>query len=242
MFKKPKLQSSSSAKEDPNVSQTLRQSDLPSLDAVVADLTVKLNVQDNVADLVLVSMAFLPEQMTPVFQSTYKPISAAGTTQQIKHLAKMLAVYLNESGVLQFSSGLNQPDSSKIVVTIDDLDNDDDMDNDDNDFGDENHKSMIKVEKIDPFDDSMSDSKIKLQPMTLGTPVLVKPSVNQLPANLSKKSSSNKGFKLGEITSKNSSQFNTQSLEELFNKTYNRILESEGLIFNFFKYLILFFY
>lgn len=39
-------------------------------------------------------MVTLPDQMPAAFQSTYTPIAAAGTSAQIRHLARLLAVQL----------------------------------------------------------------------------------------------------------------------------------------------------
>uniref|UniRef100_A0A914WJ65 Symplekin/Pta1 N-terminal domain-containing protein n=1 Tax=Plectus sambesii TaxID=2011161 RepID=A0A914WJ65_9BILA len=53
----------------------------------------------NVADLVLVSMAMLPDEMPPNFQSSYTPIAAAGTEAQIRHLSRMMATQFTAQGV-----------------------------------------------------------------------------------------------------------------------------------------------
>jgi hypothetical protein len=53
-------------------------STLPSFESVVEELTPKLSVLENVVDLVMVSMAYLPDQMPIAFINGYKPISAAG--------------------------------------------------------------------------------------------------------------------------------------------------------------------
>ncbi|XP_067941603.1 symplekin-like [Watersipora subatra] len=53
----------------------------------------------NVADLVLLSMVMLPDEMPAHFQSTYTPIAAAGTPGQIKHISRLLAVQLTSAGL-----------------------------------------------------------------------------------------------------------------------------------------------
>lgn len=53
-------------------------SSLPSFESVVEELTPKLTVLENVVDLVMVSMAYLPDQMPAAFVNGYRPISAAG--------------------------------------------------------------------------------------------------------------------------------------------------------------------
>ncbi|TPP55901.1 Symplekin [Fasciola gigantica] len=67
--------------------------ELPSIDLVTTQLVPRLTTA-NVADLVLLSMVTLPDQMPAAFQSTYTPIAAAGTSAQIRHLARLLAVQL----------------------------------------------------------------------------------------------------------------------------------------------------
>uniref|UniRef100_A0A915PBS0 Symplekin n=1 Tax=Setaria digitata TaxID=48799 RepID=A0A915PBS0_9BILA len=47
-----------------------------------------------VANLVLMSIAKLPDEMPAAFQSLYTPISAAGTESQIRHLSRMIATQL----------------------------------------------------------------------------------------------------------------------------------------------------
>ncbi|OON19725.1 hypothetical protein X801_04407, partial [Opisthorchis viverrini] len=69
------------------------QAELPSVDFVTNRLVPRLTTA-NVADLVLLSMVTLPDQMPAAFQSTYTPIAAAGTSAQIRHLARLLAVQL----------------------------------------------------------------------------------------------------------------------------------------------------
>lgn len=66
------------------------------VDVTADDLIHRLTPQ-NVANLVLVSMTVLPDQMPPSFQSTYTPIAAAGTPVQIRHLARLLAAQLTNA-------------------------------------------------------------------------------------------------------------------------------------------------
>ncbi|CAH8436037.1 unnamed protein product [Heterobilharzia americana] len=67
---------------------------MPEVDLITSRIVPKLTTA-NVADLVLLSMVTLPDQMPASFHSTYTPIAAAGTSAQIRHLARMLAVQLN---------------------------------------------------------------------------------------------------------------------------------------------------
>lgn len=67
------------------------------IDATVEDLVPKFS-HVNVADLVLVSMLNLPDDMPANFQSTYTPIAAAGTEPQVRHIARLLATQLVLAG------------------------------------------------------------------------------------------------------------------------------------------------
>ena len=194
---------------------------LPSFESVAEELMHKLSVQENVADLVMVSMAFLPDQMPSEFQSCYRPISAAGTSVQIKTLARMLTVQLNEAGLLSY----NETIPSKLIITIDDLDNDDDLDNEENEFGNSNSKLPlnIKAEKFEPKLEPMDMKPLKSLPRhnsnTVATPT--KPLVPR-------KASHSKVFRLSEVTANVAAGLTSQSLDEMLFKTYNRILNSEG--------------
>ena len=103
MSKKPKV--------NPNITnQQVEQK--PSLDSIIEDFVLKLNVQENVADLVMVTMAFLPEQVPAEFFSSYKPISDAGSLQQKRNLSKMLAMQISEAGLLSFTTTTTTATSS----------------------------------------------------------------------------------------------------------------------------------
>jgi hypothetical protein len=210
----------------------------PTLESVIDEFVPKLNVQENVADLVMVTMAFLPEQVPPGFLSAYKPISDAGSLQQKRNLSKMIAILLNEAGLLSFSNVTpnNEPNSVKDLKTIniDDFDNDDE-DNDDNEMNDQVKSSkminQIKSEKKEVHEKSENNSetakKFSRQQSTPLTPLAIRP-----PANLQSlvpKKEITKTFKLSDVTSNSNSQFNLQSLEELLYKTYTRILGSERM-------------
>jgi hypothetical protein len=192
---------------------------LPSFESVVEDLVVKLNVQENVADLVMVSMAYLPEQMPLHFYNSFKPISAAGTPHQIKSLAQMLTFQLSEAGLLNF----NETIATKLIVTIDDLDNECDLDNEEN----EPTESVAKAEKFEAIELKPMASKLQRHVSTAGggggsTPA--KPSLEALV----RKNSSHKQFKLSEVTGSRMAEFSEKNVNELLFKTYNRILNSEG--------------
>uniref|UniRef100_A0A7N8Y782 Symplekin n=1 Tax=Mastacembelus armatus TaxID=205130 RepID=A0A7N8Y782_9TELE len=67
------------------------------------DLTAKflhpLLTPENVANLVLISMVYLPDIMPASFQATYTPVESAGTDAQIKHLARLMATQMTAAGI-----------------------------------------------------------------------------------------------------------------------------------------------
>jgi hypothetical protein len=236
-LKKPKIQPSSanlaSKLQDPSSlgkqQANSGQLDLSNFDEVADDFARKLTVKENIADLVIVSMAYLPEQMPAEFLRSYKPISDAGTNQQIKNLAQLLTVLLNDLGVLQLKNVVkNEASKSNRDVMIDDLDNDDDMDENDADFnGDSKQKLMrIKSEKMDTLEgDPLNTSSNLKMGKTPSTPIKPLPNLQSILPRCT-----NKTFKLGEVTANSASQFTTESLEELLFKTHNRILGADGIL------------
>ncbi|KAK4296500.1 hypothetical protein Pmani_031010 [Petrolisthes manimaculis] len=54
---------------------------------------------EKVSNLVMVTMLNLPEEMPAVFSAGYSPITAAGTTKQIQHVARLLSSQLTAAGV-----------------------------------------------------------------------------------------------------------------------------------------------
>ncbi|XP_054855907.1 symplekin [Eublepharis macularius] len=75
--------------------QTSTQSDTD----ITADFLQPLLTPDNVANLVLISMVYLPENMPASFQATYTPVESAGTEVQIKHLARLMATQMTAAGL-----------------------------------------------------------------------------------------------------------------------------------------------
>lgn len=220
------------SKINPTPNQLQSTSNKPSLESIVDEFVTKLNVQENVADLVMVTMAFLPEQVPPGFLNAYKPISDAGSLQQKRNLSKMIALLLNEAGLLSLgnTSSSNEHGNNKESknITIDDLDNDDE-DNDENELNTSKIINPIKSEKKEFQEknehNADSSGKLSRQQSTPLTPLTIKP-----PANLQSlvhKKEITKSFKLSDVTSNSKDHFNLQSIEELLYKSYTRILGSE---------------
>ncbi|KAM8793978.1 LOW QUALITY PROTEIN: symplekin [Eudromia elegans] len=66
---------------------------------VTAEFLQPLLSPENVANLVLISMVYLPEAMPASFQATYTPVESAGTEAQIKHLARLMATQMTAAGL-----------------------------------------------------------------------------------------------------------------------------------------------
>ncbi|XP_073177491.1 symplekin isoform X2 [Lepidochelys kempii] len=66
---------------------------------ITAEFLQPLLTPDNVANLVLISMVYLPDTMPASFQATYTPVESAGTDAQIKHLARLMATQMTAAGL-----------------------------------------------------------------------------------------------------------------------------------------------
>ncbi|XP_032870398.1 symplekin [Amblyraja radiata] len=66
---------------------------------VSAQYLMPLLSPENVANLVLISMVYLPDVMPASFQATYTPVESAGTDAQIKHLARLMATQMTSAGL-----------------------------------------------------------------------------------------------------------------------------------------------
>ncbi|XP_068945163.1 LOW QUALITY PROTEIN: symplekin [Petaurus breviceps papuanus] len=77
---------------------------------ITAEFLQPLLTPDNVANLVLISMVYLPEVMPASFQAIYTPVESAGTDAQIKHLARLMATQMTAAGL---GPGVEQTKHSK---------------------------------------------------------------------------------------------------------------------------------
>uniref|UniRef100_K7GAF4 Symplekin scaffold protein n=1 Tax=Pelodiscus sinensis TaxID=13735 RepID=K7GAF4_PELSI len=66
---------------------------------ITAEFLQPLLTPDNVANLVLISMVYLPDTMPASFQATYTPVESAGTEAQIKHLSRLMATQMTAAGL-----------------------------------------------------------------------------------------------------------------------------------------------
>ncbi|XP_035313665.1 symplekin isoform X1 [Cricetulus griseus] len=86
---------------------------------ITAEFLQPLLTPDNVANLVLISMVYLPETMPASFQAIYTPVESAGTEAQIKHLARLMATQMTAAGlgpgVEQTKQCKEEPKEEKVV-------------------------------------------------------------------------------------------------------------------------------
>ncbi|XP_008293304.1 symplekin [Stegastes partitus] len=108
-------------KEEPAPTSVPKPAAVPVTQSAI-DLTAEflrpLLSPENVANLVLISMVYLPDVMPASFQATYTPVESAGTDAQIKHLARLMATQMTAAGI---GPGLEQCKARE-----DDLGKDDD--------------------------------------------------------------------------------------------------------------------
>ncbi|XP_030199121.1 symplekin [Gadus morhua] len=98
----PALMEDDEEKEEPAAMSVSKPSPAPAAQTAI-DLTAHflhplLNAE-NVANLVLISMVYLPDVMPASFQATYTPVESAGTDAQIKHLARLMATQMTAAGI-----------------------------------------------------------------------------------------------------------------------------------------------
>lgn len=72
-----------------------------------------LLIPQNVTDLVLISMVSLPDTIPSHFQSSFTPISAAGTPQQIEHVGRLLASQFIGTGVGRYGQSVKEESSDE---------------------------------------------------------------------------------------------------------------------------------
>uniref|UniRef100_A0A663FJ66 Symplekin n=1 Tax=Aquila chrysaetos chrysaetos TaxID=223781 RepID=A0A663FJ66_AQUCH len=75
------------------------QTNVPSDMDITAEFLQLLLTPENVTNLVLISMAYLPKAMPASFQATYTPVESAGTEAQIKHLSWLMATQMTAAGL-----------------------------------------------------------------------------------------------------------------------------------------------
>uniref|UniRef100_A0A8C9TZW3 Symplekin scaffold protein n=1 Tax=Scleropages formosus TaxID=113540 RepID=A0A8C9TZW3_SCLFO len=98
----PSLIEDDEDKEEPPPASVPKPSQVPGTQSaidVTAEFLLPLLSPENVANLVLISMVYLPDIMPASFQATYTPVESAGTEAQIKHLARLMATQMTSAGI-----------------------------------------------------------------------------------------------------------------------------------------------
>ncbi|XP_061142182.1 symplekin isoform X1 [Syngnathus typhle] len=89
-------------KEEPAPLSAPKPAPVPAAQSAIdltADFLRPLLNAENVANMVLISMVYLPDTMPASFQATYTPVESAGTDAQIKHLARLMATQMTAAGI-----------------------------------------------------------------------------------------------------------------------------------------------
>lgn len=98
----PALMEDDEEKEEPAPMAAPKPAAVPAAQSAIdltADFLRPLLTPENVANLVLISMVYLPDVMPASFQATYTPVESAGTDAQIKHLARLMATQMTAAGI-----------------------------------------------------------------------------------------------------------------------------------------------
>lgn len=98
----PALMEDDEEKEEPAPMAVPKPAAVPAAQSAIdltADFLRPLLTPENVANLVLISMVYLPDVMPASFQATYTPVESAGTDAQIKHLARLMATQMTAAGI-----------------------------------------------------------------------------------------------------------------------------------------------
>ncbi|XP_034740815.1 symplekin isoform X2 [Etheostoma cragini] len=121
----PTLMEDDEDKEEPVPISAPKPAAVPAAQSAI-DLTAEflcpLLSPDNVANLVLISMVYLPDVMPASFQATYTPVESAGTDAQIKHLARLMATQMTAAGI---GPGLEQCKAREGETAKDEVSNED---------------------------------------------------------------------------------------------------------------------
>jgi hypothetical protein len=155
-------------------------------------------------------MVRLPDIMPPSFRGSYRPIAAAGTHEQKKQLAKLLAAQLNEADGKSLSTHVKQEPTTiefKTPVKRNNLI--------------EQDSSLNKNNKLqDVYQNNENDNNRQNLLLRSNLPTTVRTS---------------KSYKLADVTK----LLNKKSIDNLLNNTFNRMLTFEGLSLPFKHYSII---
>ncbi|XP_026109059.1 symplekin [Carassius auratus] len=187
---------------------------------LTAEFLLPLLTPDNVANLVLISMVYLPEVMPASFQATYTPVESAGTDAQIKHLARLMATQMTGAGL---GPGLELCKAR-----------DEEVKGEDGGAAESSSKDPLIIRKLSAVSLGQAISVLGAQaayksPITEEAPQIKKLPEPILPSTQPKApgaSGRKKVFKLADVVQ----PFSEAQIEKLSNMAIKRILQSEKVI------------
>ncbi|XP_049584879.1 symplekin [Syngnathus scovelli] len=213
----PTLMEDDEDKEEPAPLSAPKPAPVPVAQSAIdltADFLRPLLNAENVANMVLISMVYLPDTMPASFQATYTPVESAGTDAQIKHLARLMATQMTAAGI---GPGLEQCKARENEAGGEDGDEDDGKD------------SLIKRKVMVGQAISVVGGYSEK-----GRPAATVPATKRLPepilpsaqTKLAGPSGRKKVFRLSDVIQ----PLSDTQIEQLTSKTIKRILHSEKTI------------
>ncbi|XP_051520086.1 symplekin isoform X2 [Myxocyprinus asiaticus] len=183
---------------------------------LTAEFLLPLLSPENVANLVLISMVYLPEVMPASFQATYTPVESAGTDAQIKHLARLMATQMTSAGL---GPGLELCKAREEVKE------------EEGGAGESSFKDPLIIRKLSAVSLGQAISVVGAYktPVTEEAPQIKKLPEPILPTTQLKApgaSGRKKVFKLADVVQ----PFSDAHIEKLTNMAIKRILQSEKII------------
>uniref|UniRef100_A0A8C1IGD6 Symplekin n=1 Tax=Cyprinus carpio TaxID=7962 RepID=A0A8C1IGD6_CYPCA len=188
---------------------------------LTAEFLLPLLNPENVANLVLISMVYLPEVMPASFQATYTPVESAGTDAQIKHLARLMATQMTAAGL---GPGLELCKAR-----------DEEVKEEDGGMGESSSKDPLIIRKLSAVSLGQAISVVGAQQAAYKSPVTEEaPQIKKLPEPILPTtqpkapgaSGRKKVFKLADVVQ----PFSEAQIEKLANMAIKRILQSEKAI------------
>lgn len=188
---------------------------------LTAEFLLPLLNPENVANLVLISMVYLPDVMPASFQATYTPVESAGTDAQIKHLARLMATQMTGAGL---GPGLELCKAR-----------DEEVKEEDSGVGEFSSKDPLIIRKLSAVSLGQAISVVGAQPAAFKSPITEEaPQIKKLPEPILPTtqpkapgaSGRKKVFKLADVVQ----PFSEAQIEKLTNMSIRRILQSEKAI------------
>ncbi|XP_077437152.1 symplekin [Vanacampus margaritifer] len=183
---------------------------------LTADFLRPLLNADNVANLVLISMVYLPDTMPASFQATYTPVESAGTDAQIKHLARLMATQMTAAGI---GPGLEQCKARE-----------NEADKEDGNEDDADSKDLLIKRKVPVMVGQaisvVGYSEKEKTPNPAAVKRLPEPILPSAQTKLAGLSGRKKVFRLSDVIK----PLSDTQIEQLTSKTIKRILHSEKTI------------